>query len=391
LEKLILLWEAYNLRLFARIKIRMNVIKNGAVAVGTALVLSALQVQAEVKWDISADAMLDATSYRGYLFPSDSQEAYLRRAKAAAKFEFSPLVSAKMSVEYDYDKALTVDDFYLLVNPAKDYGIYLGKFKEPSGLAKSGSLKAQTFTERSIATNIFSFGRKSGAKLAANGGFWAAEAAVMQAEADEAGVDDGRVTAFKATVNPYRSENKKAFAHLGVSYSQRDSTERRFDLNEPMLVPTLGNLLRSPNYDAERIATTSVEFAAAYKKWLFQTEHYQQGIDEFDGDEYQHSGYYASLSWAIKGKSREYRGGKIKLANKNKPLVELALRVSEVDMRERNDGDKAEVFTASANYYFKQHYRVVLEYEFAERERHDDGFVTLTDGDAVKARFQINF
>ncbi|WP_185234022.1 porin [Teredinibacter franksiae] len=342
-------------------------------------------------WELGADLMVDINSYRGYVYPADETTTDVRRAKLAVNGDVNAHIGFKVSASYETQEEFGLDDLYLSVKPGSNFLLVVGRFKEPGGMAKLQGLKTQGFRERSLATDVFGFGRKPGVKLAYDGSGWNAEAAVQQAKEKDAGVGDGQVLAARGSINPWRSEDKREFFHLGASYSARDSVKERFDINAPIAVASLGNLFHTPNYDADTVATSGVEMAFSARQLLFQTEFFQQNILEWDADKYQHSGYYASASWTLIGKARQYRKGEIKAYKKSKPVLEVAARISEVDSRNRGDGDYAQMATLSASYSFKRYYRVLLDYSYTTLERHKDYFVTDLDGDAFNLRLQLMY
>ena len=338
--------------------------------------------------------MLDANSYEGSIFSEESgdesgEEVFLRRAKYSLNVAFSDTFEGEFSAEYDeIEDEFKVKDLYLTINVGSNFEFNVGQFKGPAGLEKSQSLKYQYFMERSLATNIFTFPRDTGVRMLFDGNGWNLDVAAVQVDSKEQGYDDGLALSTRASVMPYRNEDRTRFIHLGANWSTRDGVERRFDINEPALAYSFGNTFRSPNYQADKVDTFGLEAAFSLGVVSLQTEVFNQSIDDRRGQTYEQDGYYTTATWTVFGNAREYRKGEIDLDKDIGKTLELAARVSHVDSANFGDGDVADVLTIALNYYPTRDYRFVLEYEQADIDSYDDGNLLVLDGSAVNARFQ---
>jgi phosphate-selective porin OprO/OprP len=351
-----------------------------------------LAASADFEYELSATAMLDATSYSGTEFLKDGKEIYLRRAQLGIEMVYNDFIEAEVSGEYsELDEEYEFKDVYFGVTPTSDLEILIGRFKEPAGMERNLGLDKQIFLERSVATNAFSFGRKNGVGVIFDGKGWNVEAALMQQEAVDQGYDDSIVIALHASLNPYRNDDKTTFVHLGGSYSNRDATERRYDVDEYTIVPIYGNTFSSQRYRDADIMNYGLEAAAGVKQFLVQAEFFDQTYSEADGDKFTHSGYTLTGSMTILGGARQYRKGQIKENNKTPQILEIAARISQADTANKGKGDRADVVSIVLNYYPAKKYRVALEYAMSDIERYNSGAVQTFDGEAVTARLQYSY
>lgn len=351
-----------------------------------------LAAHADFEYELSADAMLDAVSYSGSEFSESGQELYLRRANLGIELEYNKLLNAEISGEYsELDEEYSFKDVYVGITPLKLLELRVGRFKEPAGLERNQGLKNQVFLERSLATNVFSFGRKTGIGVIVDGDGWNVEGALMNQQGKDEGYDDSRVLALHASYNPYRNDAKTDFLHIGTSYSKRDATERRYDIDEPTVAPIYGNTIHSQRYRDADITSYGFEGAVGYKKLLLQAEYFDQTFNEADGDEYIHTGYYLTGSYTLLGGARQYRKGEVK-SNKDAPqILEIAARISQADTVNDGEGDSADVASLIVNYYPTKNYRLALEYAASDIQSYDNNVPLTLDGQAITARIQLSF
>lgn len=362
-----------------------------ALAITSTLALP-MAAQAEFEYEFSADAMVDATAYSGNEFTDDKQELYLRRANVGLELEYNDLLSAEISAEYsELNNKTRFKDVYLGVTPLDFLEVRIGRFKEPAGLERNQGMKGQVFLDRSLTTNMVSFGRKNGVGFIVDGSGWNLEAAVMQQEGVDEGYDNSQVFALHASINPFRSDDKTEFLHLGGSYSNRDATERRFDIDEPTVAPIYGNTFHSQRYRDADISSMGVEGAIGYNKLVLQAEYVEQAFQEAEGDTFTHTGYYLTGSYTLLGGSREYRKGEIKSNKKNRQILEIAARISQADTVADGEGDSADVTSLILNYFPAKNYRVALEYAASDIQSYDNAVLETRDGQAITARLQLSF
>ncbi len=352
---------------------------------------------ADMNVDISTRLIVEAIDYQGSTFVndnglrSDGDDLYVRQVKLKLEAEPADWLKIEASGKYDPYDDWRVANLFLEFKPIKDWSLFVGQFKEPAGMEKMQSLGSLFFNERSLATNVFSTRRKPGIKIEYDGKWAWVQAAYMQADSRSEYFDDGDVLAARVAISPFRDKSRDVFVHLGGFYSTRDDVELSFDIDEPVIARSFGNLFHSPNYYADRIDTGGVEIAAGFRKIVFQGEFFAQELYERDGDEWQHDGYYATLSWTALGKPRKYRNAKIRFDEKNTSALELSARISEADNVNFGEGDRARVLSVAANYYAKKYYKLTLEYESADLEGFDAGITQKSSGSSVAVRLNVSF
>lgn len=372
---------------------RNTLINKVSIGLAIASLYSTTMVtHADFDYELSADLLLDAVSYSGTEFSKDNQELYLRRSSVGLELEYNDLINAEISGEYsDLDEEYTFKDVYIGLTPSKLLEVRAGRFKEPAGMERNQGRKSLIFLERSIATNMVSFGRKNGVEVQLDGNGWNAQTAIMQQQAKDEGYEASRVVALHASINPFRSEDKTEFVHLGASYATRGATERRFDIDEPTIAPIYGNTLHSQRYRDADIASFGVEGATSFNRLLLQAEYVEQTFTEAAGDEFNHSGYYLTGSYTLLGGPRQYRKGQIK-SNKSEPqILEVAARIAQADMVADGEGDSADVISLIVNYFPAKQYRIALEYEASDIQSYSDNEKETRDGQAITARLQLSF
>lgn len=353
--------------------------------------------QADDDFEFSARLLVDGVDYQetrtvdGIESRYSNDDFYVRQAKLKLEARLTDRLKFEASAKYDLSEDGRIANLFLAFEPAKDWSLVVGQFKEPAGMEKMQSLGSQFFNERSLATNVFSAPRKPGIKIEYDGKWAWAQAAYMRADSRSPYFDDGDVLAAKIAIRPYRDNSMDAFLHLGGFYSTREEVELSYDSNEPLTAPSFGNSFRSPNYYADRIDTGGVEFAAGFRKLVLQAEVFAQEIFDRDGDEWRQNGYYATVSWTAWGKPRKHRNAELKYSKKNDSALELSARISEADSVNFGEGDRARVLSFAASYLLRRHYEISLEYESAELEGSEAGLAEELSGNSLAVRLNARF
>lgn len=368
------------------------------VAVGTLILISLIFSSSawaeKKKYSIGATLAYDINTYDGDLF--DGEDAVnkhvseLRRLKFSGRYKFTDALSVKLSTKYRLHKdEFVLDDAYLRAKLGSRVTMTVGRFKEPFSMENSQGFKYQYLMERSVATNTLTFARKNGIKFLTEGESWGWTLAAMQVKAKDDDFDDAIAYITRFTVAPINS--KKKFLHFGAGLSTRNGVEKKYDIDEAVIAPGVGDLIHSVKIAADTLHASNVEFAGKYGPIVLQSEGYYQRIEGRDGLDYQLAGYYATLSWAIMGRSRAYKNGRVEYVAPKKQALELAIRYSLADLESHWDGDVAEVTSICLNYYVRSALRVSLEYEYADLTSYDadDWEYSRAKGNAINARLQL--
>lgn len=176
---------------------------------------------------------------------------------------------------------------------------------------------------------------------------------------------------------------------------------------QPELRVDSTRLIDTGNLDAEHAYVAGAEFAAAWRNFFFQGEHFWYGMKRRDpslqGPRF--TGYYLQVSWIVTGESRRYNMASGSFQNP-RPYVnvssqgglgawELALRYSSVDLdyhagapdtakpREGVRGGQQNVFTAGVNWYLNPNIKLVLNYFHVKVDRLSAGGTAFGDNTVI--------
>ncbi len=345
-------------------------------------------------WDFGAYAIYDSHDFDGTLFVDEditkTNTSYLRRLKADAEVEYREKWSFAVALEYrELDNETQVDDFHLnyVVNDHIEFTI--GKFKEPLGLENQMSLRYQPLTERSATSNIFLFGRNTGIAFDIEHDTWTMDLAMTYQKAPANQHRDSIAHIARITYAPI--QKKKQFLHFGLDLSARQGTELIYDINEPLIANGVGNLIHTPNFFANEIKLTGLEFAARYKPLLLMTEYYEQRIKQPYQADQTLRGAYVTAAYTLFGNSRTYQHGKLKLRGKKDHTLEVAARYTNTKLTPVFTGDDATVTSIALNYFFKKTARLSLEYEDADVTRNGRRNTDDLSGKSLNARIQLSY
>jgi len=283
------------------------------------------------KFDGGFYAIYDSHQFEGSVFDeeeiTEETHDYLRRAKAAFAVSYNKKFSVELEVEYkEQEDEFQVDDFNFnyQINPNIEFT--LGKFKEPIGLENQLSLRYQPLLERSITSNTLLFGRHKGIAFDIEHDHWTLDLAITYHKGKTRQYRDALAHIARYTYAPITK--KKKFLHFGINLSSRTNTVVDYDIDEPLIATGLGNLIHSPTFNATGIKLQGLEFAARYKPVLFQTEYFEQRIEQSGLADQTLFGQYATLVYTLFGNKRSYEHGKLKFRGKKSHTLEVATRYS---------------------------------------------------------------
>ena len=285
----------------------------------------------DIKHKTSVDFLADISTIDGTLFDDRMRtKLYLRRLRIKHSSKFDDNIRTKISVDFNQlNDEITFKDVNMSYKFNKHITLELGKFKEPFGMEKNQGLSNAIFLERSVATNAFTFGRKTGIKAITKGNIWKAEAAVMRQKSEDSDFKDSVPFALRASITPWQNTKDAVFFHTGFSYSNHPAVDDKYDINEPLIAPIFENTFHSPNYLQSDVETYGIELAAGYNKLLFQSEIYNQSVSEIFDSQFKQSGYYTTLIYPLLGNASAFKYGKLKFTESE--ILELGIRISGVD------------------------------------------------------------
>jgi phosphate-selective porin OprO/OprP len=273
------------------------------------------------------------------------------------------------------------------------FNLKAGNFTAPFSLEDMGSSNDTMFMERSLANALApGFGVGLGA-------FYEGENVTLSGAylGDAIDVEDniqpnkGQGVALRGTWSPVKEDSQ--ILHLGLGLERREfdsgDTRRISSGPEASLGPTIVSTGTIANVDT----SSSTNFEAAYSAGpvLFQGQYISSDIERSVGADLSFNGYYAQVGWIVTGENHEYGTGGFAGPEPSNAwgALELAVRVSSLDLADSATGGQADDLTAGVNWYVGRNFRLMANYVRSEV----DGVTLAQDRktDVVEARAQINF
>lgn len=340
--------------------------------------------------------------------------AVIRRARFGIKGTLYNKWNAELDVDFAYNE-VEIKDMYLGYKFNEHISIKAGNFKEPMSMERLTSSKYLINMERPMAVEMFAGGRKLGVAATAwdkhwwvSGGVFGSEVNILQKEKNR-GSDGWGVTA-RAAVSPilrddmvlhvgaygtYRTPEAQGLENRSVEF--RTFPESRVDRRR---------FVRTEIPNVNHYTTTGVELAYKYRNLLVFGEYIftdlsrykMDGTDKVNLKNATFDGWYATASYMILGKQREYASDDAEFGpmavNKKGGNLEIAGRISTVNLNDFHDatavitGGKAISYSASLNWYPNRNILVGLNYTFMNNDKYadDKGHITL-DGKPLKDTF----
>ncbi len=252
----------------------------------------------------------------------------LRRARIGFKAEYQ-----KWFGELDVDVAynlVEVKDMFLGYKFNDNFSVKVGHFKEPMSIERVTSSKALTAIERPMVVQAFCAGRRLGVagtgfgKIADQVGWWASagffgqEATAILKERNRG--DDGWGVAARAAVTPI--SNDQTTIHIGASGNYRTpesiwgnaAPTAEFRATPESYVDHRRFVRFRKEGGVKDYLTTGVELALRYNKLLVHGEYMFTNMNRFKEaatdritlKDAEFDGWYATASYMILGKAREY-------------------------------------------------------------------------------------
>lgn len=371
------------------------------------------RVQFDETFNIDADDELEDVI-------SDPLEdgAEFRRVRLFVKGAVAPWLDYKLQM--DFAGGVDLADAYF---KAHDLGplpeIKIGNFKEPVSLQELTSSKYITMMSRTMLTDFFSPGRRTGVQFsksfaderfniaagAFNSNFDAGEAETTGITSD--GLWDIGVRATSPLI--YANDGRQVL-HLGGSFLHRSfDDELEFGL-EPEVHKT-DDFLEGTIEDVEHSDSFGLELAGVYGPAHMQGEYAKMDVSRTTGDEPDIDAWYVQTGFFLTGETRPYdKGdGDFGRVKPNSPFTglgsgpgawEIAARYSTIDFTEVQDlapggftpafgtakqaASEVDVITVGLNWYPVSHARWMLNYVQADQN-------ALGDASYIVTRFQVDF
>lgn len=352
----------------------------------------------------NADKPKSRTSFSGYMmFDADYYSAYysqqedaamdlsLRRAKISIKHRSKDKLKLKLQLAYDdKEQQLDIDDAWLRYSELQWADITVGKMKEPFGYERLQNSPDNLNIERSMISSAFTPGRSYGLMLDQQKKKYTWAVGIFQEDDEDDEFDNRTPTAVTARGSLRAYKAKRQTLHLGAAASYRDWEDNEFRIRDSAEVYSADNIVRSAEFNADKLLLTGLEAGWQYDSLLFQGEFMRADVEQTDGEDWAYDGFYLQASY-IPGGSRRYKNGFFEppKIRKNAQLWEFSLRYSELNLRDNGLGANASASTLGATYYLSRQTRMMLNLQYADIEGNtlnDEG-----DGQAVALRIQHQF
>lgn len=332
---------------------------------------------------------LDAASIDDGGVTTDDEE--IRRARLELSVRL--FEDLRLRVDREFAHGGGWRNVWLRYDFSDEFNMKAGNFIAPFSMEDMGSSNDTMFMERSLAHALApGFGVGLGATYEGGhitlSGAYLGDAIDVE---DNIQPDKGQGVAIRGAWNPIEQRNQTL--HLGLGLERRE-----FDVGDTRRISSgpeasLGSTIVSTGTMAGVDTSASYNFEAAYSVGpvLFQGQYISTDIERSVGSDLSFNGYYAQVGWILTGESHGYGGGGFSGPEPSNSwgALELAVRVSSLDLADAATGGTADDVTAGANWYIGRNFRLMANYVHAEV----DGVTPLQDRevDVVEARAQLNF
>jgi phosphate-selective porin OprO and OprP len=334
---------------------------------------------------------LDAASVDDGGVSTDDQE--VRRARLELSLRLFDDLRLRVDREFTNDGGWR--NVWLRYDFSDSFNVKAGNFTAPFSMEDMGSSNDTMFMERSLANALApGFGVGLGGTL--EGEQFTLSAAyvgdAIDAE-DNIQAEKGQGVAVRGTWAPV-DDDSQTF-HFGVGMERREfdaGDVRRISTGpEASLGPTIVSTGAIANVDTS--SSYNLEAAYSFGTVLLQGQYISSDIGRSVGGDLGFSGYYAQAGWILTGERHDYSKGAGGFAGPAPEhgwgAVELAVRVSSLDLADAATGGQADDVTAGINWYIGRNFRIMANYVSSEV----DGVTPAQDRevDVVEARAQVNF
>lgn len=329
----------------------------------------------------------------------------IRRARFGIKGTLYNKWNAELDLDFAYNE-IEIKDMYLGYKFNDHISIKAGNFKEPMSMERLTSSKYLINMERPMPIEMFAGGRKLGVAATAwnkhwwvSGGVFGSEVSILQKEKNRG--SDGYGFTARAAVSPILREDM--VLHIGgyATYRIPEALGLENRLVEFRTFPESRvdrrRFVRAEIPNVNHYTTIGLELAYKYRKLLVFGEYVFTDLSRYkmDGDKKVNlknatfDGWYATVSYMIIGKQREYASDDAEFGpmaiNKKGGNLEIAARVSSVNLNDFHDatavvtGGKAKSYSASLNWYPNRNILIGLNYIFMDNDKYadDKGHITV--------------
>lgn len=337
-------------------------------------------IQADANWYDSDVADLDGD-------PDDSDDAdyELRTAQIYLKGKGPGQFDWVVGYDGKADKWLDVNARYKF-GEGRQF-VQAGQFKQPNGLEELSAAKHNDFMSLAMISTTFTVGRRlgvgysyghpydrtSGSAGHESHGDWGVTASYFGRELTR-DLAHGSGYGLRGTWAPMNDEGR--ILHVGLSYVDYDTNADTLrlrarpnaDLTPVRLVDT-GSMA-----DTDRVSTIGAESFWVHGPLKLQAEYMATRVDRYGPDgEFSGTGGYLSGLWNITGQTWGYKGGEPATQVGHATgagMWQAGLRYDVLDLDDDAvQGGRMETWTAGVNWYWRSHFKFVLNYVQVDSER----------------------
>ncbi len=368
------------------------------------------------KWKFDGRIMLDAKRVS-----SDENDRLantntdFRRARLAIKTEFYKDWAGEFDIDFKENKS-KVKDMWIAYTGFEHTVLKVGNHKPFFSMAELTTSRWYPLMETSSITDFTATGRRIGASASywqpsffVGASVFGEEVGSNDAKDDELDEPAGENTGYsaRAVYRPWVSSDKSKVFHIGyniLNHKPLSEDEDEFKVKGEVYDITL---VKYEGEDINDIKASSIELAAKWDKFYFQSEYVQNTISSNDSDvnDYDVNGYYAEASYFILGEGRPYNLHDAEFGSvvpKGQGELEFVVRYDEFDANDNRAGEDEEgIFagefsnlTFGLNYYINPNLVVRLNHSIIDTDEHatDDGYINGDDKISVTGlRFQYMF
>ncbi|KRG69003.1 OprO/OprP family phosphate-selective porin [Pseudoxanthomonas dokdonensis] len=330
-------------------------------------------VQADGYWYDNDQLNLDADPGDG-----DDTDFGLRRAELVLKGKGPGNIEWVLGYDASTsgNKFLDTNIKYKFGGDKNNY-LVLGQFKQPNSMEELSSTKNNDFISKALITNLYGTGRRLGASYNYGSDDWQVTASYFGRELTR-DLNHGSGYGLRGGWAPL-NESGKIF-YMGLSYVNRDVDGDTIRLRSRPASDLSQRLIDTNIRNADRLWTTGLESFFVSGPFKLQAEYmtttvdrYETGFADEPGGDYTTDGYYVSALWNVTGETWSNKAGTPGTAGAENPaggMWQLGLRYDSVDL---NDGveqpGKMDIVTAGVNYYWRQNFKLMLDYSMISGTR----------------------
>lgn len=320
-------------------------------------------------------------------------QADVRRARVEVRGRIAKAI--RFAVDRDFADGGGWRNVWASVEPVEDLRIRAGNMIVPFSMEEMQSSNESALMERSLLTAIapgFGLGAMtsySKRNFTVGAGYF------REALSGEDGRSSDRGTGAAARVTFAPILRRRSFAHLAVAVESRDldgDEQLRFSAKPGSnIAPTI---LRTPRLAGSGLRSIGAEAAYSVRSLLLQGQYARVRVERELLGNSTFDGWYAQASYVLTAEKYNYSRATgtvsgVDIGRKDNE-IEIAARVSGLDLRDGDMGGNARTYTVGANYYLRRNVRLMLNYARSRVEEAGPGRAQW-DANVVAGRFQIAF